>query len=330
MAEGENIKYKGINPSIAKELMVYESQYFREDKPVPFCGLYIYPCIVRDMETFYLCTECLTLNRKESKEGLRMNNLQFLLAQTQKPKEEGSFWSFKIQKLFELVFHIENGLKCLNPECGHVIKYDSVEFIQYIQKVQELQSKIEQGQQISEEETPRLVCPECGNSEFLEMIKIITDPETKKPYLLINGQKIVSKDFDRLKEIVLFQNMPDYRDDSWVDPELKKDYNTRMELLRRKNDAHATLEKKVVALSITTNLKIEEIFEMSIRKFTTALSLVDDLINYKIMKTAAMSGFVQMPEGKTIEHWLYKPEKDMYGDAYADLGEAKQKLQQVN
>lgn len=44
----EKDKYKGVDPDIAKELMAYETTYFRMDEPVPFCGLNIYPAKVRD------------------------------------------------------------------------------------------------------------------------------------------------------------------------------------------------------------------------------------------------------------------------------------------
>ena len=65
---------------------------------------------------------------------------------------------------------------------------------------------------------------------------------------------------------------------------------------------------------------------MSVRKFNLALSTVDDLINYKIMKQAIMSGFVSLPKGQTIEHWIYKPNKDMYGDAYKTVEEIQNSL----
>ena len=52
------------------------------------------------------------------------------------------------------------------------------------------------------------------------------------------------------------------------------------------------------------------------------LTTVDDLINYKIMKTASMSGFVSWPKDHPIEHWLYKPDKDMFGEVYKSLDEA--------
>ena len=42
------------------------------------------------------------------------------------------------------------------------------------------------------------------------------------------------------------------------------------------------------------------------------------------MKTASLSGFVQWPKDKPIEHWIYKPYKDMYGDSYKTVDQATQ------
>lgn len=100
-----------------------------------------------------------------------------------------------------------------------------------------------------------------------------------------------------------------------------------MELQRKKNNnVHASLEQKIVGLSITTSYTFEQIYDMTIRKFTMALSTVEDLINYKIMKTAASSGFVKLEKGQTIEHWLYKEDKDMYGDMYKDMDQLKNEV----
>lgn len=92
------------------------------------------------------------------------------------------------------------------------------------------------------------------------MIKFGKDPEKNKPVLLVNGQVIKPKDFDRFRQIVLFQNFPDYRDDSWVDPAIKKDYQEKLKIQSQKNGgASATVEEKMVALAINTPYKIEEI-----------------------------------------------------------------------
>lgn len=307
----ESNKYYGIAKDIAEELKVYELKYFREDKPVPFCGLYIYPATMHDYEAFSNCSSCLTLNKNEDPEGIRMSQLDYLVSKTQIQGEEGSLWSYKIQKLFEIIFHITNGLKC--KKCGRVLAYDSPEFLSFI----ETAKKAETTDDISQ----LLKCPDCGGNEFLEMIKILKDAKTNKYSLIIDGHTINKKDYDRLRQIVLFQNYPEYRDDSWVDAAVKQDYDERMKIKHNQNKLGASVERKIVCLSIATNYTFEQIYNMSIRKFTMALNIVDDLINYKIMKTAAMSGFVSLPKGQTIEHWIYKEEKDMYGDSYKSKDE---------
>lgn len=320
MAEGQNQplvvdRFKGVPEKIAAEIKVCETEYFKEDKPVPLCGhLLMYPATVHDYEAFSSCSSCLTLNKNESPEGIRMSHLEYLYTMTQKPGEEGAAWSFRIQKLFEIIFHIKNGIKC--TKCGRVIEYGSEEFRNYIMAVQEAQQ--------NEKEIPKLTCPEdgCGGTDFIEMMKFIEDPKTKKHVLCVDGQVIDKETYNRLRYIVLYQNFPDYRDDSWVDPDVKKDYEEKVRLDRMKNDVHATLEKKIVALAVATHFSFQEIYDMTIRKFVMALTTTDDLINYKIMKTASMSGFVQWPKDHPIEHWIYKPDKDMFGDTYKTLDEA--------
>lgn len=206
MAEGkENLKYKGLKPEIASEIQGYETAYFREDKPVPFAnGLLLYPATMRDYETFSMCTSVLTLNKNEFKEGVRMTNLEFLLYKIQTQNEEGQLLSYKLQRLLEIVFHIHNGIKCTS--CGHIIDYKGVELMQYIQKLQEAREKGEVPEKLS--------CPKCGGSDLIDMIKFGREPDKNKPVLFVNGQMIRSKDFDRLRQIILFQNFSDYRDDS--------------------------------------------------------------------------------------------------------------------
>ena len=84
MAEGEKTlsapvdRYEGIKKDIADKLRVYENEYFRWDKPVPFCGLLVYPATLIDYETFLSCSSVFTLNRKEDAKGVSMTNLGFL------------------------------------------------------------------------------------------------------------------------------------------------------------------------------------------------------------------------------------------------------------
>ena len=317
-AEIFQLKYKGVKEEIAEEIELLEAKYFREDKPVPFCGLFLYPATVRDYEIFSNCSSCLTLNKNEDPQGIRMSHLDYLISKVRLPGKEGIEWSYKVQKLFEIIFHLKNGIKC--GKCGRVIPYGDDEdktFETYLKDIK----NYKEGKTT---ETPVLKCPDCGQSEdFSEMIKIIQDEKTKKNSLVVDGHVIDKSDYERLRIIVLFQNFPDYRDDSWVDADVKRDFEEKMKMEREKNDTYATIEQKVTALSISTNYKYDDIWSMSIRRFTMALGLVDDLINYKIMRTAVSSGFVSLPKGKSVDHWIWKPYKDMYGDAYKSLDEAQ-------
>ena len=83
-------RYGLLNEKLVAKLKNYEYEYFREDKPVPFCGLLIYPILVRDMEVFTNCSSCLTLEKNKDKNGVRMTHLDYLLSKTQiKEKDEG-------------------------------------------------------------------------------------------------------------------------------------------------------------------------------------------------------------------------------------------------
>lgn len=312
-------KYGKLDPELIKLLKDYELSYFREDLPVPFApGLDIYPVPVRFFEEFASCSTCLSLNKNEDPKGISMSNLDYLLSKVDLPGLDGQVWAYKIYKLFEIIFRLHPGYECTS--CHHVLDYSSEEvttFVQACQTFVEKLSKVDINQEIEGlPSEPQLKCPSCGNENFYHVIHITVDPATKKKQLSVRGHIITKQEFNKLRQIVLFQNFPDYVDDSWVDPELRKDRDEKMQIEQRLHDLHATVEEKVVCLSISTNYKFHEIFDMSIRKFTMALAKVDDLINYKLLKQAQYSGFSGLPKDFKIEHWIYKPNKDMYGDSY--------------
>ena len=82
-------KYKGIDKDIAEKLESYEYEYFREDKPVPFCGLLVYPAEVRNYEIFSNCISCLYLNKNEDSVGIRMSQLEYLIYKMKSEGQEG-------------------------------------------------------------------------------------------------------------------------------------------------------------------------------------------------------------------------------------------------
>lgn len=322
----EKDKYKGIAPKIAKELMVYETTYFRTDEPVPFCGLLIHPAKVRDYEIFLDAINCLTFDKNTTLEGIKMSNLDYLVKLMS--GEEGPLWSYRFTNLTKVCFGVQSGYRC--PKCDKIIPFMSEEAAQVAKASEEAAKKYaeEFPDSLATEEgllafheaaAPR--CPDDG--EPLKATLSISKGDDGKTRIIIDGHTIGSDDFERLRQIILFQNLPDYRDESWVDPALKKDREKKLEMERKQNDLHASVEKKVIALSISTNYKLSEIWDMPVRKFSMALTTVDDLINYQITKLVYMTGLVTPPKGKSLEHWIYKYDKDMYGDDYKTLSAAQ-------
>lgn len=314
-------RYGGISSHIVELLKSYEYSYFREDKPIPFCGLLIYPATILQYEEFASCTACLTLNKNETVQGIRMSHLEYLLSKMQDKNnpEEARMWTWRLQRLLEIVFHIDNGIKC--KKCGRVIKYSDRAYVDYTNKMSALFKKAtEHPEEIKEEEltedNTKFHCPECNSNELINMISIVEDEQTKKSALSVDGHIINKNDFDKLRQIVLFQNYPDYYDESNVDPEVKKDHDARLRIQQAQNDLHATIEQKITGLTAITHYSYEEASKLTIRRFTMTLSMAEDLLNYKIRKQAVMSGFVTLKKGETIEHWMYKPIKDIYGDSY--------------
>jgi hypothetical protein len=116
----------------------------------------------------------------------------------------------------------------------------------------------------------------------------------------------------RLRKIVLYQNLPDFKDDSWVNKEVRDDHKAKQELLS-KDAGTASIEKKIVAVATMTHYKVEELYDMPIRKFLMLLTTMDDLVTYTTNRIGSMSGFVK--QKGPLEHWIYKKQKGIYDKA---------------
>lgn len=289
-----------LKKSIVEELQFLDQNYFVFDTPVPFKeGLVLYPVTVRHYNEFLVCSSCCMLNKNKTTEGLMLTNLEFLI-HNMEDEQNGKTISAQFSRLMELVFHIKNGYFC--KKCKKHFTF--LEYLEMLQKSPEF-----------------IVCPDCGGEEFSEVLKYYVDQKTHKSEFLINGVVVNSKDFDRLRQIILYQNLPDYVDDSFVNEEIKEDQRKRQEILSKgQQGVSASLEKKIVAVASATGFKIEDIYDYSIRKFLMLLTTVDDMIRYQADRVGLMTGMVST---KTpIEHWIYKKDKSLY-EGYRDANEYK-------
>jgi hypothetical protein len=123
-------------------------------------------------------------------------------------------------------------------------------------------------------------------------------------------------DFEIIKKIICYQNMPDY-DDSYIDPDLEKMIKETKRL--QSNDIEMpSLEKQMASVVISSSCKYEDLFEMTIRKFVITLRQVDAKLHYEIYMSSDINGMIQCGKhifNKEIEHWIYGKKKDKYDGA---------------
>ena len=280
---------------ILEEIKGYEESYFAFDEPIPFCGLKLYPVAVRNYNAFLITSSCFTLNKNDDPEGITQTHLNYLLNKIQDPKE-GQLWGYKFSKLLEMIFHLQNGYRC--EQCGEFMSWGD-----YIKKLSEQKDN----------PVPNVVCDKCGG-RLLPTIRYGTEEKTKKKKLIIDGHDISSKDFDKLRRLALYQNLPDYRDDSWVHPEIREDQQEKQRLLALKGGgATASLERKICCASVKSCYKVSEIFDMPIRKFLILFDAIDSAMTYEAQMLGRMTGM--FASKSPIDHWVYKKEKGLYDDA---------------
>lgn len=284
-----------LNKEILEDVEYFADKYYVYDDPIPFKEhLTMYPVTVKNYNEFLSASMCLTLNKNDSIEGIKMTSIEYLISKM-KDKKEGPMWSLRFTRILELCLHVGSGLKC--PKCGHFMSFE-----EFYKKYEEAPDA---------DKNSILIC-ECGE-KLEETIKFVQNEKGKTEFV-IDGVRITAQEFNKLKNYIMYQNLPDYKDDSWVDKAIRDDQAAYAEIKSR-GSGKASIERKIIAVALNANLSVEQVCNLSIRKFLIYLGMICDLIDYKITKQALMSGFASLPKGETIEHWLYKKNEGIYGKA---------------
>jgi len=137
--------------------------------------------------------------------------------------------------------------------------------------------------------------------------------------------KLNSREFDELRRIIMYQNILNFSD-KYIDPDLKKAFNDYWSF-KNKNISVPTLEKQIAIIQSVTGMNKTEILCMTYRCFKILFDTCVEQIDYKINKSAEMSGQVEFK--KSVEHWVYKTNKSMYADAFQDVNSYKETMKSV-
>lgn len=298
------------------KLKFYEQKYFTNEIPMPFNKvLNIYPILVKDYYTFYSLISCFTINKNEDPDGVGISksHLDYIFYLMEK-EESGKFFTEQFFSLLELVFRIKNGFICTNPEC------DS-EFILYEDFLSQFEQFSVQISNLGKEEQIMVqkkyleefgTCPKCG-SDKQELLNITIDENNRK-HLYIGHIEITRNQYDELRRIVCYQNIPDY-DDEYIDPDLKAALEETAQL-KNPNNVQPTLEKQMACIITGSSYTYESLMEMSIRKFVLLLRTIDKKLHYLVYKQGEAGGMITFKN--EIEHWIYS-NSDARKDKFKDL-----------
>lgn len=308
---------------IKDNLEMYEQVYFTHDEPVPLKGhLKVYPVLVKDYNLFYSCIDIFTINKNEDPNGITMSNLDYFIYLMQPEQPNSEMFTRKAINMFELIFHIKNGIKC---ECDK----DNDTYISYEDIYKFIAEKEQNAQgELSNEDIMKYFyeikkCPKCGKIRD-DLIKFNDLPNGKKD-LIVDGVEIDKTTFDELRTLVCYYNMPDY-DDEYVDPELEAELQEAARL-ENPNATSPSLEKQESCLVASTSYKYSELKELSIRKLVLLLRTVDKKLHYFTYRQAEASGMVSFKS--ELPHWIYGSDKRDKFERLQTLDSFKEKMAQV-
>ena len=132
-------------------------------------------------------------------------------------------------------------------------------------------------------------------------IKLFID-EDGRAKLLLGDIEIDENDFDYLRKLILYQNLPNY-DDELMNPDLKNDLE-QADRIKNGSEETEDFEYLIANLVIGTGMNIDDVKNLSIRKFYIIGQVMDRKLHYSIYKQASVSGFVEFKQ--PIIHYLKK------------------------
>lgn len=145
------------------------------------------------------------------------------------------------------------------------------------------------------------------------------------PYFMIDNKKYYSDDFDEIRQIISEQNMIDLPDER-----IQKNVRDALEEARRfkqrlNKNKMASFEEQIMALATYTGWSLEEIYNMTYRKFILAIRRANQIIMSNIYLSASMNGFVSFKNNKDVlKSWISDVGEE---DKYADVKMSPEQLQ---
>ena len=116
--------------------------------------------------------------------------------------------------------------------------------------------------------------------------------------------EITGKQFDDIKRIILYQNVPHY-DDTYVDPDLKKMMG-EVDRLKSQGISTPNLERRMAIITAHCGIDKQTLMHYTMR----SLQLLFEECAGEVEFTTLRPIMLYAGKAKELEHWIYKKKKD--------------------
>lgn len=173
---------------------------------------------------------------------------------------------------------------------------------------------------------------------LLKMVLRIEDDNSIKFYkknemafFSINNVEYDSNDFDKIKNIICIQNGIQQIDET-IKKEVRDALRKAQEYKMQQNqNKMCSLEDQMLCVVISSSLKLDDIYKLSIRKFSKILERIDHKMHYEIYLSASLSGFVEFKDKNAIKSWMVDLDsKDIYSDVKIDKDKVQSTIDGIN
>ena len=164
-----------------------------------------------------------------------------------------------------------------------------------------------------------------------ESFKFFLNKEKNKAFFKIEEITYDENDFNNIVDIIFTQNCIEHIDDT-IQKEVREDLE-KAEAYKQNQNMYkmCSLEDQMICVMISTSLKLEDIYNLTIRKFSKTLQRVDFKLHYQIYLSAQMSGNIKFENDDALKHWMSDlEEKDKYKDVAVDIEEVRNKINKIN
>ena len=260
-------------------------------EPIEYNGLKCYPVLVGDSIRFTNAVDCLRIPKNETPdvEIIQMSYLEFLMVLILKNED--------ILEQFLTIIELCFGIKCAEEHMQDKENFAKDELL--MQKL-----------------------PNGDTDFYINGRDLLIQFKGRNVSLTLNGCKFTPSQFDKLRHIVLFQNLMDY-DGVEMSADFKKVLNDFYKVKNR-GIHQPTIEEKMADVSTNSPYTLQDIKMLPMRSFDMMFESVLRKIDYMANKSLEP----HLKSG-SIEHWVYYHDKGKYSDVFSDANDVAKKVTSV-